>query len=128
VSVILVLDDDATFGQLVKTVFMLEGYQAEIVPDPDALLPMARQLEPMLVLLDVHFQQQETFGLVQALRADDSLRGLPVLMTSGMECLDACLNAGADAFLLKPFHADELLAMIASLVPREGASITNGQT
>lgn len=127
-SSILILDDDALFGQLVKTVFGLEGYQAELVASPEELLPLARRIRPMLVLMDVHFPHQDTLELVRDLRADSQLQGLPVLMTSGMDRYQECMDAGADAFLLKPFHPDELMAVIRSMVPREGTNTTYGKT
>jgi len=119
VNRILVLDDDPTFGRLVQTVCRLEGYQAEVVPSPEALLPLAREIKPALVLMDVHYSRRDMLEVLRALREDDTLRDLPVVMTSGMDRRHECLEAGADAFLMKPFNPTELLKIIAHFARRE---------
>jgi len=116
VSAIFVLDDDRTFRELLRTVFELEGYQAVIVPGPDDLVPMAYQTRPDLVLMDVHLLGGDTFGVLRQLREDEVLRDVPVVMTSGMDLRGECLDAGADAFLAKPFRPSELLALIGGML------------
>ncbi len=119
---ILVLDDDPTFGRLVQTVCRLEGYQAEVVTDPEALLALARQHRPALILMDVHFQRRDMLDLLRELRQEEALRDLPVVMTSGMDRRRECLEAGADAFLMKPFNPTDLLSLIARITRREDAT------
>jgi DNA-binding response OmpR family regulator len=41
---------------------------------------------------------------------------VPVVMTSGMDRSDECLDAGADAFILKPFRPSELLERVQGLI------------
>ena len=109
---ILVLDDDRTFTGLLKTVFEMEGYRAVVLSRPDDVIPTAREISPALVLMDVHAGEGDTLGIVQALRADTAAKTVPVLMTSGMDRRAECLEAGADAFILKPFRPVELLAVV----------------
>ena len=116
VKTILVLDDDKVFTELLKTVFELEGYQAVIVSGADDLVPTVREAGPALVLMDVHLAQTDTFDVVRELRADEALQTVPVVMTSGIDHRHESLDAGANAFLAKPFRPPELLALIAGLV------------
>ena len=57
------------------------------------------------------------FGLLQAIRADERCRSVPVILLSaraGEEARIEGLSAGADDYLVKPFSVRELLACVAS--------------
>jgi DNA-binding response OmpR family regulator len=59
------------------------------------------------------------FGLLRAIRSDEELRELPVIMLSaraGEESRLEGLDAGADDYLVKPFSARELVARVSSLL------------
>jgi DNA-binding response OmpR family regulator len=116
VDTIVVLDDDKTFAGLLKTVFEMEGHQVVVLSWPDDLLPTARDVRPALVLMDVHAGEGDTLDVVRALRSDEATKAVPIMMTSGMDRRDECLQAGADAFILKPFRPSELLAEVEKLL------------
>src|SRR4029077_1858079 len=77
----------------------------------------ARQHRPDLVLSDVMMPVLDGFGLLQALRADPALGGIPVILLSaraGEEARIEGMHAGSDDYLIKPFSARELLARVDS--------------
>ena len=115
-STIVVVDDDQVFSGLLKTVLELEGYQVELVPNPDDVVPAVRRIEPALVLMDVHTGHGDTLDVLRGLRSEEKLRRVPVVMTSGMERSAECLDAGANRFILKPFRPAELVALVAELI------------
>jgi len=121
-STVIVVDDDPVFSGLLKTVLEFEGYQAVTVPWPDDVLPTARQVKPVLVLMDVHTGRGNTLGVLRDLRSDEELKHVLVVMTSGMDRSDECLAAGADAFILKPFSPTELLSKVGQLIAGRGAN------
>ena len=123
-SRIVVVDDDQVFSGLLKTVLEFEGYEVTVVPWPDDVLPTVRQLMPVLVLMDVHTGRGDTLGVLRDIRADEALKGILVVMTSGMDRSPECLAAGADDFILKPFSPSELLTKIAGLL--SGAGLVEG--
>ena len=120
-NTVVVVDDDEVFSGLLKTVLELEKYQVVVVPWPDDVVPAVRQVMPMLVLMDVHTGRGDTLGILRELRADETLKGVSVVMTSGMDRSAECLAAGADDFILKPFSPSELLAKVADLMGRSNA-------
>jgi DNA-binding response OmpR family regulator len=122
VKTILVVDDDRTFTGLLRTVFELEGYQAAITTNPADVMPVARQTKPALLVMDVHTGQGNTIGLLQEFRADEATKTTPVIMTSGMDRRTECLQAGADAFILKPFRPTELLELVERLIAKQDTS------
>jgi DNA-binding response OmpR family regulator len=75
-----------------------------------------REVEPTLVLMDVHSEGGDTLDILRAIKADESLQTVPIVMTSGMDRSVECLDAGADAFLLKPFRPDELIALVTDII------------
>ncbi len=113
---ILVIDDDKVFRGLLKTVLELEGYQTILTSQLHEVIPQAHQARPDLILMDVHIAREDTLGLLEMLRRDDVLKSVPIIMTSGMDRSRECLDAGADAFLLKPFRPSEALKMINDLL------------
>ncbi|MBL7065463.1 MAG: hypothetical protein ISS49_14820 [Anaerolineae bacterium] len=54
--------------------------------------------------------------MLRELRADETLKTTPVMMTSGMDRSAECLAAGADDFLLKPFRPSKVMTMITNLI------------
>jgi DNA-binding response OmpR family regulator len=115
-STILVVDDDQVLGGLLRTVLELEGYQAVVVARREDVVPTARQINPALVLMDVHISHGDTLDVLRELKADETLKTTPVMMTSGIDRSAECLAAGADDFLLKPFRPAEVMTMIANLI------------
>jgi CheY-like chemotaxis protein len=115
---IVVVDDDEVFCGLLKTVLEFEQYQVVVEPNPDNVVPTVRQVQPILVLMDVHSEQGDTLGVLRTLKADETLKTVPVVMASGMDRSGECLKAGADAFLLKPFRPGELIALVADMVAK----------
>ncbi len=112
---LIVVDDDPVFCGLLQTVLEFENYHVIVEADPEAVLSKVREVKPGLLLMDVHSEQGDTLSILRALRADESLNYLRVVMTSGMNRSAECEKAGADAFLLKPFRPDELVELIADL-------------
>jgi CheY-like chemotaxis protein len=117
---IIVVDDDQAFCGLLKTVLEFESYQVTVEARPDALVPLIQHMDqkPALVLMDVHSGQGDTLGVLRELKTDEALKSIPVVMTSGMDRSAECMDAGADAFLLKPFHPDELITLVADIIGR----------
>ncbi|WP_186332173.1 response regulator [Bordetella genomosp. 13] len=114
---VLVVDDNADLRDYMSRILRAVGYDVETAVDGAAALGQVRADPPDLVLSDVMMPRLDGFGLLAALRNDDELRGIPVLLLSaraGEEARVEGLDAGADDYLTKPFSARELLARVAS--------------
>ena len=117
---VVIVDDDRVFRELLKTVLQMEGYQPVACTQPDQVLDTVQAEQPALVLMDVHIHNQDTLGTLRALKTDPELKDIPVVMTSGMDRSDECLETGADAFVLKPFRPSQLLDIISRLIDASG--------
>ena len=111
-------DDNADMRDYVRRL-LSAWYEVQVVADGEAALAAVRACHPDLVLVDVMMPQLDGFGVLRALRADPETRTLPVILLSaraGEEARVEGLAAGADAYLVKPFSARELLAQVESHV------------
>ncbi|HET9253215.1 MAG TPA: ATP-binding protein, partial [Candidatus Eisenbacteria bacterium] len=115
---VLVADDNADMRDYLRR--LLAGtYEVEVVADGQAALESVRAAPPDLVLADVMMPRLDGFGLLAAIREDPLTRSVPVLLLSaraGEESRIEGLAAGADAYMVKPFSARELLARVGSLL------------
>ncbi len=112
---IVVVDDDETFTRLMDTMLRLEGYRSVAVTHPDQIVATVGRESPALVLMDIHVGDVDTLGILRQLKGDEALMTAPVIMTSGMDRGRECMDAGAEAFFLKPFRPSRLMATVREL-------------
>ncbi len=114
---VLLADDNADMREHLRRLLARDGYTVTAVADGRAALDAARARPPDLLLTDVMMPHLDGFGLLQAVRADPTLREVPVIVLSaraGDEAKVEGLDAGADDYLTKPFSARELLARVGA--------------
>ena len=109
---VLLAEDDFTMVSLLKTLLKMEGYDV-IALDVNANVPDAVEREnPDSLLMDVHLGQQSGMDIVLAIRQNPALSNIRIVMTSGLNMKEECLQSGANYFLLKPFMPDDLLKVL----------------
>ena len=110
---ILVVDDDITTRTLLKMLLEMEGFQTIIsTMEIENIFNHIHNDEPDVLLIDVHLQNVSGIEIVKNIRQNPDRSGLRILMTSGMDVQDKCIEAGANGFLLKPFMPEELINWI----------------
>ncbi len=117
---ILVADDDTVLLSLLKTLMELEGQQVLTVTRPEEIIPAAKHDRPALILMDYHLSGGDVMDVLVELKTLDGLNEIPILVTSGMDRKAACIRAGADGFILKPFRPAELLAKVYETMASSG--------
>ncbi|HEX9680205.1 MAG TPA: response regulator [Anaerolineales bacterium] len=123
---VMIVDDNRTMVSLLRTLFELQGYEVLTALDRDTLLANLRSERPEVVLMDVFLSGLDGLDLLRQIRAAQDLAGVRVVMTSGMDLAESCLQAGADAFLLKPYTPDQLFETVERNLPAEGAAAREG--
>ena len=109
---ILLAEDDLTMVSLLKTLLKMEGFEVMAL-DVDADIPAAVGREmPDAIFMDVHLGEQSGMNVLQAIRRNPETARVRVVMTSGLNMEQECLNLGANAFLQKPFMPDELISVL----------------
>lgn len=113
---ILVVDDDRATTGLLKTVFEMEGFKTIVCPDPERVVSVVRREKPDLVFMDFHLAETESLSILQEIKGDEELQGIPVVMTSGLDHSQECEQAGAARFVLKPFRPANLMAELRAVL------------
>jgi DNA-binding response OmpR family regulator len=118
-KLVLIADDEANIVVSLEFLMKREGHRVAVARDGDAALTAIRELRPDLVLLDVMMPGKTGFEVCQAVRGDESLAGMKILMLSakGRETDLAKGQAlGADAYMTKPFSTRELADKVKELL------------
>ncbi len=113
---ILVVDDNADMRAYLSGL-LGHRWQVDTEPDGAAALERIRANRPDLVIADVMMPVMDGFGLLRAIRADEAISKVPVMLLSaraGEEASAEGLRAGADDYVTKPFSTRELLARVES--------------
>ena len=108
---ILLAEDDPTMVSLLSTLLKMEGIEV-VALDANADVPAAvRKEKPEFVLMDVHIGKQNGLDILETVRKDPANANVRIVMASGYNVKEQCLERGANHFLLKPFMPDDLLKL-----------------
>lgn len=125
----LIIDDDADFRRFVADCLRTAGWEVAQAGDGETGLELARAQRPGAVICDLLMPRGNGFQVCRTLRADPQLRDLTIVVTSGRAFpadRDAALEAGADAYLLKPFSPSQLVELLARPTAARAAASASG--
>ena len=117
-SKVLVVDDEDHIVELARIYLTREGYEVEGVGDGSQALARFGQIKPDLVILDIMLPGANGLEICKEIRKQSQV---PIIMlTARDEVTDKVvgLEVGADDYLTKPFHPQELVARAKALLRR----------
>jgi DNA-binding response OmpR family regulator len=115
---ILIVEDDVRTAELLKELLAMEPHQVVCVPTGEKGLAHLRSTPVDLVVLDVMLPGRDGYSICAEIRSFSSVRVLMLSARGAPEDRVDGLRLGADDYLAKPFHAQELLARIEALSRR----------
>jgi len=112
---VLVVDDEHMIRRLLRSVLEADEFEVLEAPGGEAALELATATHPALVVLDILMPGLD--GVEVCRRLDHDEAKVIVLTARDDPRLEReCRQAGADAFLTKPFSSNELLDLVATLI------------
>jgi len=118
---IMVVDDDVDFTTLYRQSLKMVGFDAITENQSTKAMEVAYIEKPDLFVLDLMMPDLDGFQLCRKLRADPNFRQTPVIIITALTDLDSklvAIGAGANDYLVKPFHTKELKRRIDALLQR----------
>lgn len=114
---ILVIEDDEYSRDALAHLLAAEGYEAQSASDGESGVEKAHELRPDVVVLDLNLPGIDGKQVIQMLRNDGPLRGVPILVVTGDEdrAAQSAVELGADGYLTKPVEFDDLIRAIDKL-------------
>lgn len=116
---VLIADDEPNILISLEFLMKREGHTVLLARDGDEALALIRAEVPALVLLDVMMPGKSGYEVCQAVRADEALAGVKILMlTAKGRDTDVAqgLGVGADGYMTKPFSTKDLAARVREML------------
>lgn len=116
---ILIVDDNPDMRNLLERLIKLMGYVAISAENGAEGCEKAIEKKPDLILVDVMMRHMDGCEVARTLRTYPDTKGIPILATTALSRpsdLEACLEAGCNDYILKPFSCLDLRAKIGELL------------
>ena len=116
---ILLIEDEPKLGKVILEELRGQGYQVDLASDGLMAESFFKQNNYALVLMDINIPHKSGFELCKEFRAIK--KSIPIIMLSAMGEINDKMEAfklGADDYMVKPFHFDELFARLKVFLKR----------
>lgn len=117
---VLIVDDDPVFCVIMREFLASYGYEVHLAYDVPEALTFLECITPDLILSDIMMPDIDGLWLVRSLRSAPAWSKIPTIVISAKampEDRQAAIEAGADAFVSKPFSIKDLRVLISQYVP-----------
>ncbi len=121
---VLVVDDDSSVRRLVELRFQLDDFDVVSTGEPEEALRLAAERQPDAIILDVMMPDVDGFEVCRRVRqAEGGNRPVIMMLTAkaGTEAMLGGLAAGADDYVVKPPHLDDMVERVRSRLRQAGA-------
>ena len=116
---VLVAEDDSRLLMQLDSLFQQQGFSVDLADDGEKALFQLKEVNYDLAVIDIGLPKLDGFDVIRQARSSDI--STPVLILTArdrwQEKVEG-LDAGADDYLTKPFHNEELLARVKALIRR----------
>jgi len=116
---ILLVEDDRTLCRTIELTLLAKGFTVEIARNGEDAIEFGEVYDFDLILLDLDLPDMTGLEVLKTLRRDKVMT--PIMIITGSEGVESKVRAlagGADDYVVKPFHKDELIARIHAIVRR----------
>ncbi|MCK4692370.1 MAG: response regulator [Anaerolineales bacterium] len=118
--VVLVVDDDTSFCTIMREFLKADGFKVHLAYDVPHALSLLERITPDLILADIMMPDIDGLCLIRNLRSKPAWEHIPTIVVSARTMPEeraAAKEAGADAFVPKPFSFKDLRTTINAFLP-----------
>ena len=126
---ILVVEDEPDFRRALRIRLESNGFEVMEAEDGAEGLDMARNRGPDLVILDIMLPKMDGFRVALLLKSDDRYKAIPIVMLTVLDQegdRDVGIEAGACAYITKPYKPPELIHAIEECLLRRSTRMGSG--
>ena len=130
-ATILIVEDSPIQAELLRRFIVSNGYKCEVATDGEAGLLALQINRPDLVISDVQMPVLDGYQMCERIKASPQLQSIPViLLTALSDPVDVIrgLNAGAEAYLTKPYDNERLMVQVHRLLNTPQKGNHNGES
>ncbi len=121
-KMILIIDDDADWVQMISKRLRINGYQVEAAFDSIQAVSQALKLKPDLILLDIMMPAGDGIGVLDNLRGNVNTFNIPVIALTALsdkQTVEAIVELGVSGYFVKPTDMSKLLEKIGEVLIKE---------
>ena len=104
----LIIEDDPTQQTIFSQALKMAGFTTEVIGHGDQALERLKEVVPKLIILDLHLPKISGDEILDAIRADERLASVPVILATADPLLAETLSDSSDLVLLKPISFNQL--------------------
>jgi len=122
---ILIAEDERDIRDLIQFTLMFAGHKITAAANGAEALELAPKVKPDLIMMDVRMPKMTGYEACREMKKIDAIKNVPVIFLSAKgqdEEKQTGIEAGAVAYILKPFAPDELTRQIADILKARGLS------
>jgi two-component system alkaline phosphatase synthesis response regulator PhoP len=122
---ILIAEDERDIRDLIQFTLMFAGHNITAAANGAEALELAPKVKPDLIMMDVRMPKMTGYEACREMKKIDEIKNVPVIFLSAKgqdEEKQTGIEAGAVAYILKPFAPDELTRQIADILKSNGLS------
>jgi CheY-like chemotaxis protein len=122
---ILVAEDERDIRELINFTLMFAGHTVTLAANGAEAVELVTQVKPQLIMMDVRMPKMTGYEACRQMKQIDSVKDIPVIFLSAKgqdEEIQTGLDAGAVAYILKPFSPEELTRRVAEILKQVGAA------
>jgi two-component system cell cycle response regulator DivK len=119
---VLYVEDNEYNRKIVRQLLTHTSYRLVEATDGETGVAMARRERPDLVLMDVQLPKLSGLDATRAIRADEAIAHIPIIVVTSFALSgdgEKAMEAGASAYLAKPYSPRQLLALIREFLPEQ---------
>jgi len=124
---ILVIDDDSVVRDLMSRFLTRLGFHVVAAASGEEGLRLAKQVNPLVVTLDVIMPDCDGWAVLNKLKADPELSEIPVIMVTVVDNETMGFELGASNYLIKPVDRDRLAVLIEKHRAARSSTLTNAK-